>query len=450
LFAACADKGSAVDNPAGGDAAGGDGPAPGDGSGGGDGGGGGGGGGSGDLGLGDVLDEMPPDGTWGYALICKQGPALAALPNPKITLSIDGLTLRLTDATTGFDKVYPVGSGKIEEDPASGTYLESYSYEPIILTGRQDFQITPSSIQPCKTWWTDPDSGAESPVFAGLPFLSFYGNYGIHGPIDNYRAANGGTLRRGYVSHGCFRMEAADILEVYALIKDVASVPVHLQREPERTVEHAKIDVPDKWIGAECTTDAECAYADGFCAENWLTGQGFCTASCSSTCADRVGYPTTFCVANPDEPGTGMCVNRSLPTNFECRPYDHFGGELGVERFNNPSVKANVCLPMSRGWVGDHCFTNGDCINGAKCSGMTATKAGICTMACSLYCADMPGVADTFCANIPALNPVAGQGSCVRQCTPESNASECPTDMKCVAQPRNGDPGVVKNVCVPK
>ena len=32
--------------------------------------------------------------------------------------------------------------------------------------------------------------------FAGLPFLSFYGNYAIHGPIDNYRAPNGGNLRR--------------------------------------------------------------------------------------------------------------------------------------------------------------------------------------------------------------------------------------------------------------
>lgn len=71
-------------------------------------------------------------------------------------------------------------------------------------------------------------------MFAGLPFLSWSGNYAIHGPIDNFRAANGGTLRRGYVSHGCIRMPSADVLELYGRIKGVASVPVHVQRARDR------------------------------------------------------------------------------------------------------------------------------------------------------------------------------------------------------------------------
>jgi hypothetical protein len=403
-----------------------------------------------DLGLGDQLpDDTKADGNWGHALECKDIPDLPPLVNPKITLSIDGLTLHLTDATTGYDKVFPVGPGQIEHDPEAAGFGESHSYYPIIATGRQDFQITPSTIQLCKTWWTDPATGAKSPVFAGLPFMSFYGNYAIHGPIDNYRAANGGNLRRGYVSHGCFRMEAADVLEVYARIKGVAKVPVHLQREPERTAEGAKIDLPNKWIGAACSTDAECGYANGFCAKNPFTEQGFCSAHCTTFCDDHAGSPTTFCVANPDEPGTGMCVNKALSTNFECRPYDHLGVET-LERNNNPSVKADVCVPKSRGWVGDHCFTNSDCTSGTSCSGATETHAGVCTMACEHFCSDQPGVADTFCADVPALNLVEGSGSCVRQCTPSSNASECPTDMQCVAQARFDQPGVVRNVCVPR
>ena len=187
----------------------------------------------GDLPLGDVsAEDMKADGEWGAALTCKDVPLLPPLAQPKITLSIDGLTLRLTDAASGYDKVFPVGPGQIQTDPTSGEFRESLSYFPVSSTGRSDFQITPSTIQPCKTWWTDPATGTKTPVFGGLPFLSFYGNYAIHGPIDNYRAANGGSLRRGYVSHGCFRMQAADILEVYARIKGVANVPVHLQREP--------------------------------------------------------------------------------------------------------------------------------------------------------------------------------------------------------------------------
>jgi hypothetical protein len=404
-----------------------------------------------DIGLGDLSPEdQKADGNWGYALDCKPVPDLPRLPKPKITLSIDGLTLRLTDTTVGFDKVFPVGPGAIETDPTKSQFGESYSYYPVSSTGRSDFVITPSSIQPCKTWWTDSATGERTPVFAGLPFMSFYGPYAIHGPVDNYRAANGGTLRRGYVSHGCFRMEAADVLEVYARIKGVASVPVHLQREPERLPETAKVDVASKWIGAECITDSECGYANGFCAKNKFTERGFCSARCTSTCADKKGYPTTFCVANPDAPGTGMCVAKAQKENFECRPYDHQGIFASTFRFNSASVKADVCGPKSGGWVGDHCLTNTDCASGASCSGASAGKPGICTMACDRYCADMPGYADTFCANAPALALVEGKGSCLRQCTPSSNAAECPTDMECKPLARNGQASVTKNVCVPK
>lgn len=407
----------------------------------------------GDLPLGDVsAEDMKADGDWGAALDCKPVPNLPPLVSPKITLSIDGLTLHLTDAATGFDKVFPVGPGKIEVDPTSGEFRESLSYYPIESTGQHEFSITPGSIQPCKTWWTDPASGEKTPVFAGLPFMSFFGSYAIHGPIDNFRAPNGGKLRRGYVSHGCFRMEAADVLEVYARIKGVAKVPVHVQREPETTAEHIRIDLASKWIGAACSQHSDCNFSGGFCATNALTQRGFCSARCTTTCADRPGAPGTFCVQDPNAAGTvtaaakGMCVPKAQAENFECRPYDHFQ-PFTLARFNQPTVKANVCMPASPGWVGDHCRASTDCKSGTTCLGATATRPGVCSMPCNRFCADQPGYADTFCAAVPALAP---GGSCLRQCTPASNGAECPSDMICGSAPRSGLPAAVKSVCLPR
>jgi len=400
-----------------------------------------------DLGVGDLSDEdTKADGDWGYALECKPLPAVAPLVEPKITLSIDGLTLHLTDAVTGFDKVYPVGPGAQDTNEAEETFGESLSYYPILRTGQQEFVITPQTIQPCKTWWTS-ETGEKLPVFAGLPFLSFFGNYGIHGPIDGYRAANGGTLRRGYVSHGCFRMAGADISEVYALIKGVARVAVHLQREAEKRPDGSRVDIAKKWIGSQCEANADCNFPNGFCAQNELSGTGFCSARCTTYCSDRAGYPSTFCVDDPAAPGKGMCLPKHVAQNEGCSPYDHFELAPATARRGQPEVVADVCRPGSPGWVGDHCNVDDDCGNGTTCLGATEDAPGICSMACASACADLPGSPTTFCASAPEL---ADGGTCLRRCTRSSNGSECPSDMICGAAPRNGQPGVVRDVCLPR
>ena len=297
-----------------------------------------------DLPLGDYVDEGKADGSWGSALTCKIVPSLPALKSPRIVVSLDGLTLHLVDAAGGYDKVFPVGPGAINHNQGETSYGESLSLYPVLATGQHEFAITPSSIQPCKFWWTDPETGVKQPVFAGLPFLSWFGNYGIHGPIDNFRAPNGGNLRRGFVSHGCIRMEAADILEVYARIKGVAKVPVHVQKEPERASDGRRVDVANPWIGAECQSDADCTMPGGFCHPNAATGRGFCTVTCTSTCADRAGYPTTFCVADPADTTRGICVEKQMPQDESCRPFDDLVTATRA-RFSQPSVSASVCLP---------------------------------------------------------------------------------------------------------
>nr|HEX4315091.1 L,D-transpeptidase [Kofleriaceae bacterium] len=395
----------------------------------------------GDLPVGDV-DDSKADAAGGYgsALDCKDVPDLPPLVAPRITLSIEGLTLHLTDAATGYDKVFAVGPGAYDTNPEDPEFGESLSYRPIIDTGSHDFAITPATIQTCKIWDTDPDTGIKTPLFAGLPFLSWHGNYAIHGPIDNYQLATGGTLRRGFVSHGCFRMEAAGILEVYARIKGVASVPVHVQREPERLATGARADVDPRWIGAECSADADCDYTGGLCAKNAYDTRGFCSARCTQYCGDNSEAPTTFCVDDPSAAGQGMCVPRAVAQDYECRSYTAMSVHAAVPRHGQPSVTAAVCLPGSQGWVGDRCATDTDCANGTTCAG------GICTEACTQYCADEPGFPETFCATEPALGD---GGHCVRQCTASSNASECPSGEVCASATRPNS-SVTKTVCVPQ
>lgn len=399
----------------------------------------------GDLSLGDVEGDTKADGTgWGSALECKPIPSVEPLTAPKITVSLDGLTLHLVDAPSGYDRVFPIGPGKIDTTTTDAEFGESLTYRPLITYRTGDFAITPASSVACKTWWTDPETGEKAPVFAGLPFMSWSGNYAIHGPIDNFRAPNGGSLRRGFVSHGCVRMAAADIVEVYGRVHGVARVPVHVQREPERSSDGTVVDLPSKWIGSPCDDDSECAFAQGFCARNPVSHAGFCSAHCAQYCTDRKGYPSTFCVADPDSATSGMCVPKSQTENYQCRPYDHFG-VVHAARFHQPSSSADVCLPHSPGWIGDHCLADGDCHTGLSCRGATADTNGTCTMDCTAVCPDQPGWASTFCARVPAL---ATGGACVRQCTPSTNASECPGDMQCAAVPRAAQPSSTRYACI--
>jgi len=401
-----------------------------------------------DMPLGDLgADDAKADGVWGAATTCKAIPDLPRLQSPRITISLDGLTLRLTDTISGYDKVFPIGPGAQDTKDTSITYGESLSYFPIIRYGKQDFEIRPATTTPCKIWYTDSATGQRLPVFAGLPFLSWSGNYAIHGPVDNYRAANGGNLRRGYVSHGCIRMEAADVLELYARVRGVARVPVHVQREPERLADGTRVDVPaaDRWFGSECDADADCGFVGGFCQPNPYGGRGYCTQTCTRTCPDKAGYPVSFCVADPQQPSRGICVLKEQPYNLGCRTSDHMTPRTAT-RFSQAGVSARVCLPGTHGWIGDRCQADAECTLGTTCNGEEPGQPGICTQACQRYCPDLPGYAWTFCADEPAL----GGGTCLRQCTPGANAAECPADHDCVARARLGQPGTVRNVCLPR
>lgn len=405
-----------------------------------------------DLGLG-LVDDLKADGNWGAATTCKPIPALPPLNDPMIVISLDGLTLHLFDRQGTYDRVFPIGPGAIDKGksltPVSTHLPTGVFYTrtemPQGVDGPTPSQAVWSWNHRCRMWWKD-EAGRSIPVFAGLPFIRLEGpptlGYGIHGPIDSYPQANGGKLRRGYVSHGCVRMESADLVEVYALIQGHRT-PVRVQQAVER-VDDVAVDIEAKWIGQECAVDADCNFAGGFCHANAYSGRGFCSARCTSTCADRAGYPGTFCVADPSDATKGMCVAKSMLVDNHCRRYDHFTARTGVQRFKQPSVKADVCLPGSEGWVGDRCLASADCTT-RVCAPVDEGDVGVCTQACSRACPDKANYAGTFCVEASEDSGLS-DGMCVAQCF--SN-DDCAIGTTCEVEVRNGQPSVSRKVCLP-
>ena len=210
---------------------------------------------------------------------CKAGADPRRGCSPRIVISLDGLTLHLVDAATGYDKVFPVGVGAINHhrrrDQLSASRCRLYP-----VAGHRAARVRHHAVVDPAVQVLVDRSGDGRQVSRCSPACRssrWYGNYAIHGPIDNFRAPNGGNLRRGYVSHGCIRLEAADILEVYARIQWAGRVPVHVQKEPERASDGRRVDVPTPWIGAECLHDGDCNLPGARCHPNAATGRGFCT-----------------------------------------------------------------------------------------------------------------------------------------------------------------------------
>lgn len=370
-----------------------------------------------------------------------------ALQDPYIVVSLKGLTLRLIDRATGFEKVYPVGVGAIETKPGQTTTGRSLSAYPFLRTKQNLFTITTARVNPCTIWWTDPDTRKKLPVFAGMPFMGFYGGYGIHGPITGYTQPNGGYLMRGYVSHGCVRMEAADVLEVWAYIKKTSKVTVRLQEEIDRRSDGRAVEIEQKWIMSECQQDADCNFQGGFCKKNPYSGRGFCTARCTRLCDyDKKGYPVTFCVSDPDAPGEGFCTYKADDQgSWSCRRFEGMSEEKNAPRHNQGTKKANVCLPGSQGWIGDLCQADGECRDGLRCQAFGSGQTGVCTTSCTKYCPDLDTFSGTFC-----VTGQGGEGECLARCDEAENGSGCPAGFRCQKRQRHNQSTVTTSVCVPQ
>ncbi len=281
-----------------------------------------------DLSVGTVEDAATKG--WGAATKCKPIPAVEALKSPEIVVSLDGLTLHLRDRAGTYDRVFPVGVGTI--NGAKSLTPTGQFYTGANTTESSDTQW--GYYYGCRIWWSDPDTGKASPVFAGLPFIRLAGpptaGYAIHGPIDSFTSENGGSLRRGYVSHGCVRMAAADIVELYARIRGKSKVPVRIQQAAEVAASGPTVDLASRFIGAACQVDAECNYAGGIC------HAGSCTLPCTRGCPDRAGEAPTFCAAD------GRCRPQASTTwNNDCSRY---AGRLVKKTTTRPDKSATLAV----------------------------------------------------------------------------------------------------------
>ena len=165
---------------------------------------------------------------------------LPQLVAPEIIVSLDGLTVHLFDRETGFQAVYPTGVGVKNSRGVSITPTGHFA------TGDDTKD----------TWWyvarrTNPE------YFGGFPFLRLTiensvgaNTYALHGPITE-------ELIRGYVSHGCMRMESDDIIDLFWMVKPHASTPVTIQKEVELDAAGNRVDVgttPELWAPGEAIT----------------------------------------------------------------------------------------------------------------------------------------------------------------------------------------------------
>jgi hypothetical protein len=159
---------------------------------------------------------------------------LPMLVAPEIIVSIDGLTVHLFDRATGFQEVYPAGVGTKNSRGVSITPAGHFKTGAEVRDG----------------WWYVARRTVPA-YFAGLPFLritarNYQGanTYGLHGPIE-------AELTRGYVSHGCIRMRARDIIRLFWMVKNHPNTPVTFQREPELDAAGRRVDVgmrPTLWL----------------------------------------------------------------------------------------------------------------------------------------------------------------------------------------------------------
>jgi len=109
--------------------------------------------------------------------------------NPEIRVSPNGLSVHFFDALTGLSRVYPTGPGALSQSSGKG--------------------VTPTGF-----YATSPNSGGNCWNIAQRFAPAYFGGF-------------------PFASHGCMRMRAEDIVELFYLIQGHPSVTVTIQQLTE-------------------------------------------------------------------------------------------------------------------------------------------------------------------------------------------------------------------------
>ncbi len=186
---------------------------------------------------------------------------LPELQRPEVIVSLEGLTVHLFDRVTEFSRVYPTGVGK------KGSSGRSYTPRGFFRT----------HADPSNYWYNIPRRYNPS-YFGGFPFLRLdtensrgQHTYGLHGPITYTCPGEGNCgllerewfLQRDFVSHGCMRMEAQDIVELFWVTRGHGSIPVSIQGDIERDAAGEAVDIDTEVV----LWEPEAAIEYGDCGE---------------------------------------------------------------------------------------------------------------------------------------------------------------------------------------
>jgi tetratricopeptide (TPR) repeat protein len=186
--------------------------------------------------------------------------ALPLLERPEIILSLATRTIHLFDRVTGFSAIYPAAPGMLDAQGNSET-----------PTG---FFTTGGDLDDP---WFYMERRYVLDWFGGFPFLRLTARneagqhtFGLHGPIT-FTCPDGAEtcgqrqrrwfLENGYPSHGCVRMQAEDIIELFWSVREHPRVPVAIIGEPERDAAGELVDLgaePELWREGEAIDYAEC------------------------------------------------------------------------------------------------------------------------------------------------------------------------------------------------
>lgn len=202
---------------------------------------------------------------------------LPQLERPEIIVSLATRTVHLFDRATGFSAVYPAGPGALGSSGRS-------------ITPRGFYKTSPD----LEDAWYYVARRYEPDYFGGFPFLrldipnsSGAHTYAFHGPIT-YTCPGGGSgcglldrqwfLRHDYVSHGCVRMEAEDIVEMFWTVRQHPAVPVAIFDGVEIDAAGQPVDLgtdPALWAQGDAIQYAECgSRPDPYTVDNRWTSKG--------------------------------------------------------------------------------------------------------------------------------------------------------------------------------
>lgn len=369
---------------------------------------------------------------------------LPPLEDPRIVVSLAGFTVELIDEATGFHKVYPTGVGALGRSGRSFTPVGEFTTNP----------------DASDTWFWYARRYRPT-YFDGLPFMRITARnsrgaqtYGFHGPITE-------TLQRGYVSHGCMRMQGPDIVELFWIMRQHPGAKVSIQAEKRFTEDGELIDVTPPEL------DPVAAWRETACAESEtgkgeiieagdFTGQLLCDGVSKYRVTvgqgDKVQVsvtsraPLTVRASQGDaiEEATGAKDDGYYHASASLRVAED--GEAIIEVEGDPSrydLTVDV-VPFGSpepadGWVGDSCEASLQC---GDMTCLTDLPGGLCTEACERFCPDRAGAAGTFCVDLGFDDA----GRCVATCDSDT---DCRDGYACTEMPRFNEPETAKSVCVP-